>query len=94
MTKLLEKAFAQAARLPAGAQDAFAEFVLADLDRRAQYVEAAKDATRESEAQAWVGGFRNPARRAGWEARFRRAGAGRVRDNLWGSLSPDEPLDR
>ena len=27
-------------------------------------------------------------------ARFRRAGAGRVRENLWGSLAPDEPLDR
>ena len=52
MTKLLEKAFDQAAQLPAGEQDAFAGFVLADLDRRARYVEAAKDSTRESEAQA------------------------------------------
>ena len=31
MTKLLERAFARAAKLPAGEQDAFAEFVLAEL---------------------------------------------------------------
>lgn len=57
MTKLLEKAFAQATRLPAGEQDAFAEFVLAELDLRAQYLEAAKDPARESDAVAWVEGL-------------------------------------
>jgi hypothetical protein len=31
MTKLLEKAFAEAAKLPADQQDAFAQFVLAEL---------------------------------------------------------------
>lgn len=35
-----------------------------------------------------------PNRRAGWEARFRRAGAGRVRENLWGGVPVDEALDR
>lgn len=94
MTKLLAQAFARAAKLPAGEQDAIAGLVLAELDLRAQYVEAARDPARESEADAWVGGIENSKRRAGWEAWFRRAGAGRVRDNLRGSLSPDEPLDR
>ena len=40
MTKLLEKAFAQAARLPAGDQDAFAEFVLAELQSEARWARA------------------------------------------------------
>lgn len=35
-----------------------------------------------------------PNRRAGWEARFRRAGAARVRENLWGDLPVDEALDK
>lgn len=35
-----------------------------------------------------------PQRRAGWEARFRRAGAARVRENLWGDVPVDEALDR
>jgi antitoxin component of MazEF toxin-antitoxin module len=35
-----------------------------------------------------------PNRRAGWEARFRRAGAARVRENLWGDVPVDEALDR
>jgi antitoxin component of MazEF toxin-antitoxin module len=35
-----------------------------------------------------------PKRRAGWEAQFRRAGARRVRENLWGDLPVDESLDR
>jgi len=94
MSKLPEQAFARAAKLPAEERDAFTEFVLAELDLRAQYAKASKDATREGEAGAWVRGFSNPARRARWEARFRRAGAGRVRENLWGNVPPDEPLDR
>jgi hypothetical protein len=94
MSKLLEQAFARAAKLPPAARDAFAVFVLAELEFRANYLDAAKDPIRESEARAWVGGFRNAARRTGWEARFRRAGAGRVRGNLWGGLPPDEALDR
>jgi len=94
MSKLLEQAFARAAKLPAGERDAFAKFVLAELDLRAQYAEASKDATREGEAGAWVRGLRNPARRAGWEARLHCAGARRVRENLWGNLPPDKPLDR
>jgi hypothetical protein len=57
MTKLLEQAFARAAKLPAGEQDAFAEFVLAELDLRAQYAKASKNATREGEAGAWVRGL-------------------------------------
>ena len=40
MTKLLEKAFAQAARLPAGEQDAFAEFVLAELQSEKRWAKA------------------------------------------------------
>ena len=40
MTKLLEKAFAQAARLPAGEQDAFAEFVLAELESEKRWARA------------------------------------------------------
>ena len=94
MSKLLKRAFARAAKLTAGEQDALAEFVLAQLDLRAQYAQAARDPARESEAQSWVGGPGNPARRAGWEVRFRRAGAGRAREDLWGGLPPDEPLDR
>jgi hypothetical protein len=94
MTKRLEEAFARAAKLSARERDAFAEFVLAEPELRAQYAEAAKDSTREGEARAWVGGIQNPARRAGWEARFLRAGAGRVRESLWGDVPPDEPLDR
>jgi antitoxin component of MazEF toxin-antitoxin module len=35
-----------------------------------------------------------PSRRAGWEAQFRRAGAARVRENLWGEVPVDESLDR
>ena len=93
MCKLLEQAFARAAKLPPAAQEAFAEFVLAELYLRAQYLDAAKDPIRESEARAWVGGFGNAARRVGWEARFRRAGTGLVRENLWGDLAPDEPLE-
>ena len=94
MTKLLAQAYDRAAKLPAGEQDAIAEFVLAELDLRAQYAEASMDATREGEAGAWVRGLRNPARRAGWEEWFRCAGAGRVRENLWGDVPPDAPLDR
>jgi hypothetical protein len=94
MSKLLEQAFARAAKLPPAARDAFAEFALAELDLRAQYAKAANDPIRESEAESWVGGPRNTARRAGWEVRFRRAGPGRVRENLWGGLPPDESLDR
>ena len=40
MTKLLEKAFAQAARLPVGEQDAFAEFVLAELQSEKRWAKA------------------------------------------------------
>jgi hypothetical protein len=40
MTKLLEKVFAQAARLPAGEQDAFAEFVLAELESEERWTRA------------------------------------------------------
>jgi hypothetical protein len=40
MTKLLEKAFAQAARLPTGEQDAFAEFVLAELASEERWARA------------------------------------------------------
>jgi hypothetical protein len=57
MTKLLEQAFARAAKLPYGEQDAFAEFVPAELDLRAQYAKASKDATRAGEAGAWVRGL-------------------------------------
>lgn len=37
MTKLLEKAFSEAARLSAEEQDAFARFVLAELKSEAQW---------------------------------------------------------
>lgn len=40
MTELLEKAFAQAARLPAGEQEAFAQFVLAELESEARWARA------------------------------------------------------
>jgi len=40
MTKLLEKAFAQAARLSVEEQDAFAEFVLAELKSEARWAQA------------------------------------------------------
>lgn len=46
MTKLLEQAFAQAARLSAEEQDAFAKFVLAELkseDRWAQAFAVSQD---------------------------------------------------
>ncbi len=32
--------------------------------------------------------------RAGWDAAFARAGARRVRENLWGDVPPDESWDR
>ena len=40
MTKLLEKAFAEAAKLPTQDQDAFAEFVLAELQSEARWARA------------------------------------------------------
>lgn len=40
MTKLLEQAFAQAAQLPAGEQDAFAGFVLAELESEERWTRA------------------------------------------------------
>ena len=40
MTKLLEKAFAEAAKLPAQDQDAFAEFVLAELQSEERWARA------------------------------------------------------
>lgn len=40
MTKLLEKAFAEAARLSAEEQDAFARFVMAELQSEAKWAEA------------------------------------------------------
>jgi hypothetical protein len=40
VTKLLEKAFARAASLPAGEQDAFAEFVLAELESEERWTRA------------------------------------------------------
>jgi len=39
MTKLLEQAFAQAARLSAEEQDAFAKFVLAELTSEARWAQ-------------------------------------------------------
>lgn len=32
--------------------------------------------------------------RAGWDAAFAKAGAGRVRENLWGDMPLDENWDR
>ncbi|MEO8718051.1 MAG: hypothetical protein ABI423_07500 [Burkholderiales bacterium] len=46
MTRLLDLAFAEAAKLPAAEQDAFAAFMLAELDseaRRARLFEASQD---------------------------------------------------
>ncbi len=40
MTKLLEKAFAEAARLSAEEQDAFARFVMAELQSEAKWAQA------------------------------------------------------
>jgi len=40
VTKLLEKAFAQAGRLPVGEQDAIAEFVLAELASEERWARA------------------------------------------------------
>lgn len=40
MTKTLEKAFAVAARLPASEQDAFAEFLLAELQSEERWTRA------------------------------------------------------
>ena len=40
MAKLLEKAFAQAGRLPVGEQDAIAEFVLAELASEERWARA------------------------------------------------------
>lgn len=40
MTKLLEKAFAKAAQLPEGEQEAFAAFVLAELESEARWAQA------------------------------------------------------
>jgi hypothetical protein len=40
MTKLLEKAFARAAQLPEHEQEAFAEFVLAELESETRWSQA------------------------------------------------------
>ena len=40
MTKLLEKVFAEAAKLPADQQDAFAQFVLAELQAEERWARA------------------------------------------------------
>ena len=37
MTKLLERAFEEAAKLPAGAQDSLAEWLLAELESEARW---------------------------------------------------------
>lgn len=52
MTKLLEQAFAQAARLSAEEQDAFARFVLEELRSEAKWAQAFDSSQSELESLA------------------------------------------
>lgn len=52
MTKLLEKAFAEAAKLPAQDQDAFAELILAELQSEERWARAFASSGGELETLA------------------------------------------